>query len=62
MNNNCSKCKCITCEKIDTCIYHRMCTDKSGKTQYIVKNCKYYIVKKNDGYSNETQYKNERRI
>lgn len=31
--NNCIECKCLTCEKIDTCGYHEACSFGHGHTQ-----------------------------
>lgn len=50
---DCSKCKCLTCELIDTCSYHDLCSADHGHTQDYVKECKDYTYsKENDKYFN----------
>lgn len=49
--NNCIECKCLTCEKIDTCSYHEACSFGHGHTQDYVKECKDYTYsEENDNY------------
>ena len=51
--HSCDKCKCLTCELIDTCSYHSLCSSNNGQTQDYVKNCKDYTYsKENDEYFN----------
>lgn len=50
---NCSQCHCLTCELIDTCNYHNLCSSGNGQTQDYVKDCKdYKYSKENDEYFN----------
>ena len=51
--HDCTKCKCLTCERIGKCTYHDLCSVDNGQTKEYVKECKDYIYsKENDKYFN----------
>ena len=51
--HDCSACKCLTCELIETCSYHDMCRAGNGQTKEYVKDCPdYKYSEENDKYFN----------
>lgn len=51
--NDCDKCKCLTCQRIETCTYHELCAGGNGQTQGHVTECRDYTYsEKNDKYFN----------